>query len=62
MFKFTGIVMCLAPFGVGPRSRDHRPNGLGILWNLGNWSAPLWRLGGVHRLVLVPVMLIARSR
>ena len=38
MFKFVGIVMAFAPFGIGAAIARHgRQSGLGVLRNLGSW-------------------------
>jgi len=62
MFKFTGIVMCFAPFGVGAAiAFTVGQNGLGVLVNLGKLVLTLYgSLLAFIILVLVPVMLIAR--
>jgi proton glutamate symport protein len=62
MFKFTGIVMCLAPFGVAAAiAVTIGQNGLQILVNLGKLVATLYGALIVFVVaVLVPVMLVAR--
>jgi len=62
MFKFTGLVMKMAPFGVGAAiAATIGQNGLGILKNLGALVFTLYGALIVFVLiVLVPVMLIAR--
>jgi proton glutamate symport protein len=62
MFKFTGLVMKVAPFGVGAAiASTIGQNGLGILKNLGALVFTLYGSLIVFVLVvLVPVMLIAR--
>jgi proton glutamate symport protein len=62
MFKFTGLVMCFAPVGVGCAiAGTIGQNGLGILANLGKLVLTLYGALVVFVLcVLVPVMLIAR--
>ena len=62
MFKFTGIVMMAAPFGVGAAiAGTVGLNGLGILRNLGALVLTLYGALVVFVLiVLVPVMWIAR--
>jgi proton glutamate symport protein len=62
MFKFTGLVMKLAPFGVGAAiAATIGQNGLGILKNLGALVFTLYGALVVFVLiVLVPVMLITR--
>jgi proton glutamate symport protein len=62
MFKFTGIVMLFAPFGVGAAiAGTVGQNGLGILTNLGALVLTLYsELVVFVLIVLVPVMLIAR--
>jgi proton glutamate symport protein len=62
MFKFTGMVMCLAPFGVGAAiAVTIGQNGLHVLENLGKLVATLYGALVVFILaVLVPIMLITR--
>ena len=62
MFKFTGLVMCFAPFGVGAAiAVTIGQNGLGVLVSLGKLVGTLYGALAVFiLLVLVPVMLIAR--
>ena len=62
MFKFTGIVMLFAPFGVGAAiATTVGKNGLGILVNLGKLVGTLYgALAAFILLVLVPVMLLFR--
>lgn len=62
MFKFTGIVMCFAPFGVGAAiANTIGQNGLGILLNLGKLVGTLYGALAVFiLLVFVPIMLITR--
>ena len=62
MFKFTGLVMCFAPFGVGAAiACTIGQNGLGIIVSLGKLVATLYGALIVFVLfVFVPVMLIAR--
>jgi proton glutamate symport protein len=62
MYKFTGVVMCFAPFGVGAAVADTvGQNGLEILVSLGKLVATLYGALIVFiLLVLIPVMLIAR--
>ena len=62
MFKFTGLVMLLAPFGVGAAiATTVGQNGLGILSNLGALVLTLYGALLVFVLVvLVPVMWVAR--
>lgn len=62
MFKFTGMVMCFAPIGVGCAiAATVGQNGLGILVNLGKLVLTLYGALAVFVLcVLVPVMWIAR--
>ncbi len=62
MFKFTGLVMCLAPLGVGAAiASTVGQNGLGILVNLGKLVLALYGALAVFVLcVLVPVMWITR--
>ena len=62
MFKFTGLVMCFAPFGVAAAiASTVGQNGLGILLNLGKLVLTLY--GALLAFVvgvLIPVMWIAR--
>jgi proton glutamate symport protein len=62
MFKFTGIVMCFAPIGVGAAmAATIGQNGLGVLLGLGKLVVTLYGALLVFLLgILVPVMLIAR--
>jgi proton glutamate symport protein len=62
MFKFTGIVMWFAPFGVGAAiAYTVGENGLRVLVNLGQLVLAVYGALTVFVLiVLVPVMLIAR--
>ena len=62
MFKFTGLVMCFAPFGVGAAmAYTVGQNGLGVLVGLGKLVATLYgALLCFILFVLVPVMLVAR--
>ncbi len=62
MFKFTGIVMLFAPFGVGAAiATTVGKNGLGILINLGKLVGTLYgALAAFILFVLVPVMLLFR--
>jgi proton glutamate symport protein len=62
MFKFTGLVMLFAPFGVGAAiATTVGKNGLGILLNLGKLVGTLYGALAVFILfVLVPVMLLFR--
>jgi len=62
MFKFTGLVMCFAPFGVGAAvACTVGQNGLGVLVGLGKLVATLYgALLFFILFVLVPVMLVAR--
>ncbi|MEY4387585.1 MAG: hypothetical protein RLY20_2868 [Verrucomicrobiota bacterium] len=62
MFKFTGLVMCFAPVGVGCAiGLTIGQNGLGILKNLGALVLTLYGALLVFVvLVFIPVMLIAR--
>jgi proton glutamate symport protein len=62
MFKFTGLVMCFAPFGVGAAvACTVGQNGLGVLVGLGKLVATLYgALICFILLVFVPVMLLAR--
>lgn len=62
MFKFTGLVMLFAPFGVGAAiAGTVGQNGLGILINLGKLVLTLYGALAVFVLgVLVPVMWVCR--
>jgi proton glutamate symport protein len=62
MFKFTGLVMCVAPFGVGAAiAYTIGQNGLSILLNLGKLVLTLYGALLVFILgVFVPVMLLFR--
>jgi len=62
MFKFTGIVMCFAPLGVGGAiAATIGKNGFAIMFSLGKLVFTLYGALLVFVLiVLVPVMLIAR--
>lgn len=62
MFKFTGLVMWFAPFGVGAAiAATVGQNGLGILVNLGKLVLTLYGALAVFVIaVLIPVMWIAR--
>jgi proton glutamate symport protein len=62
MFKFTGIVMLFAPFGVGAAiAATVGKNGLGILVNLGKLVGTLYGALAVFILfVLVPIMILLR--
>jgi len=62
MFKFTGIVMAFAPFGIGAAiAVTVGQSGLGVLWNLGKLVLTLYGTLIVFVfVVLVPVALIAR--
>jgi proton glutamate symport protein len=62
MFKFTGLVMCFAPFGVACAiALTVGTNGLGILWNLGKLVLTLYgALLFFIVCVLIPVMWVAR--
>ena len=62
MFKFTGLVMCFAPFGVGAAiAVTLGQNGLGILLSLGKLVLTLYgALAAFIVLVLVPIMLLTR--
>jgi proton glutamate symport protein len=62
MFKFTGLVMLFAPFGVGAAiAQTIGENGLGILVNLGKLVGTLYGALAVFVvLVLIPIMLITK--
>jgi len=62
MFKFTGIVMCFAPFGVGAAvAHTIGQNGFGVLAGLGKLVGTLYGAQALFVIfVLVPVLLIAR--
>jgi len=62
MFKFTGLVMCFAPFGVGAAiAQTIGQNGLGVLVNLGKLVGTLYGALAVFiLLVFVPIMLLTR--
>lgn len=62
MFKFTGLVMWFAPFGVGAAiAQTIGQNGLGVLVNLGKLVGTLYGALAVFVLcVFVPIMLLAR--
>ena len=62
MFKFVGIVMAFAPFGIGAAiATTVGASGLGVLFNLGKLVATLYgALIAFVLLVLLPVALIAR--
>ena len=62
MFKFTGIVMCFAPFGVGAAvAHTIGQNGFGVLAGLGKLVGTLYGAQALFVIfVLVPVILIAR--
>jgi proton glutamate symport protein len=62
MFKFTGLVMLFAPFGVGAAiASTIGENGLGVLVSLGKLVATLYGALLVFiLLVLVPIMLVFR--
>jgi len=62
MFKFTGIVMCFAPFGVGAAvAHTIGQNGFGVLAGLGKLVGTLYGAQALFvAFVLVPVLLIAR--
>jgi proton glutamate symport protein len=62
MFKFTGLVMCFAPFGVGAAiASTIGQNGLGVLASLGKLVLTLYGALVVFVLaVLLPVMWITR--
>src|SRR5438874_4144288 len=62
MFKFTGLVMYFAPFGVGAAiAQTIGQNGLGILISLGKLVATLYGALLVFVVVVfIPVMLLAR--
>ena len=62
MFKFTGIVMCAAPFGVAAAlAHTVGQNGFSVLAGLGKLVGTLYCAQGLFIiLVLVPVLLLAR--
>jgi len=62
MFKFTGIVMCFAPFGVGAAiAHTIGQNGFSVLIGLGKLVGALYAAQALFiLLVLVPVLLLAR--
>ena len=62
MFKFTGIVMCFAPFGVGAAiAHTVGQNGFSVLVGLGKLVGALYGAQALFiLLVLIPVLLIAR--
>jgi proton glutamate symport protein len=62
MFKFTGIVMYMAPFGVGAAiAHTVGQNGFSVLIGLGKLVATLYAAQAVFiLLVLVPVLMMAR--
>jgi proton glutamate symport protein len=62
MFKFTGIVMCAAPFGVAAAlAHTIAVNGFSVLAGLGKLVGTLYCAQGLFIvLVLVPVLLVAR--
>jgi proton glutamate symport protein len=62
MFKFTGIVMYLAPFGVGAAiAHTVGQNGFAVLLGLGKLVLTLYAAQAVFiMLVLVPVLIMAR--
>lgn len=62
MFKFTGMVMCFAPFGVcAAVASTIGQNGFGVMFALGKMVLSLYAALFVFVLaVLVPVMLLAR--
>jgi proton glutamate symport protein len=63
MFKFTALVMCFAPFGVGAAvACTIGEHGIGVVVALGKLVLTLYGALAVFILfVLVPVMLLARS-
>jgi proton glutamate symport protein len=62
MFKFTGLVMWFAPFGVGAAiAQTIGQNGLGVLVNLGKLVGTLYGALAVFvLLVFIPIMLLTR--
>jgi len=62
MFKFTGIVMCFAPFGVGAAiAHTVGQNGFSVLIGLGKLVGALYGAQALFiLLVLIPVLLVAR--
>ena len=62
MFKFTGIVMCFAPIGVGAAmAHTVGQNGFGVLVGLGKLVGTLYGAQALFiLLVLIPVLLLAR--
>jgi len=62
MFKFTGIVMCFAPFGVGAAiAHTVGQNGFSVLIGLGKLVGALYGAQALFiLLVLIPVLLLAR--
>src|SRR5439155_2499745 len=62
MFRFTGIVMCFAPFGVGAAiAHTVGQNGFSVLVGLGKVVGALFGAQALFiLLVLIPVLLLAR--
>jgi len=62
MFRFTGIVMCFAPFGVGAAiAHTVGQNGFSVLIGLGKLVGALYGAQALFiLLVLIPVLLLAR--
>ena len=62
MFRFTGIVMCFAPFGVGAAiAHTVGQNGFSVLLGLGKLVGALYGAQALFiLLVLIPVLLLAR--
>jgi proton glutamate symport protein len=62
MFKFTAVVMCFAPIGVGAAiGSTVAQNGMGVLFSLGKLVATLYgALAAFILLVFVPVLWLAR--
>jgi len=62
MFKFTGIVMAFAPFGIGAAiAVTVGTSGLGVLWSLGKLVLTLYGTLAVFIVfVLIPIALLAR--
>jgi proton glutamate symport protein len=62
MFKFTGIVMCFAPFGVGAAiAHTVGQNGFSVLLGLGKLVGALYGAQALFiLLVLIPVLLLVR--